>query len=121
MSLVDTARAVIERHGEAVTVRSDVVGAGANSWTSGAVVSVFYAGRGRAAHYEPNQIAGGIEQHDVLFSLDPAGFPVLPKKGDKIARGSYSSDAGADWLRVVNVEVQRVQGRAAVLRVQARK
>lgn len=121
MTLRQAVSAEIARHGQTYTLRSAVVGAGANAWTSGTEVASYSTCKGRERRYKPVEIRGGIAEHDTLLTLDASTCLAVPKNGDKIAAGEFTGDAGADWLRIVNVYAPRVAGVAAVYKLQVRK
>lgn len=120
MSLAASVSSVLGGYGQSFTIRKGKAAAGANAWTAGAENPEYYHCRGRVRHFTPTEIRGAIKQRDSLVILDPATVLVPPVEGDKIAVGTFTGDAGAKWLQIVNVYGPQVRDSVGVYRLEVR-
>lgn len=118
MSLYRNPAVLLEQLGEAYTLRRKTVAAGANSWTAGAGTITYYPQRGQVRIGDPN--AGTSMRNDARgLARDAQAVHVLspdyeaPQQGDQVAPGTYTSDAGVEWLEIVYVEKVRIEGHLA--------
>lgn len=122
MTLYATAKRVIAKCGAVYTVQRRTIGAGSNAWTAGSTSTSFAACQARERGFLPKEIRGGIKEGDVEITIDAAsisgGAPVI---GDRIALGTFTSDTGANWLQIVNVESPSEKGVAVLHKCQARR
>jgi hypothetical protein len=107
--------------GARYTLRRETVAAGPNEWTKGAATVAYHGFTGRARGYKPDEIRGGILEHDEKVIIEPASVSVVPRAGDRIALGAYTADAGAEWRHVISVYAARVNGQVGVYRLQVRR
>ncbi len=110
----------IRRAGAVYTLRRETAAAGANSWTQGATTYQFFQCYAFERGYKSNEIAGGIVENDVLITVDAASLATTPKKGDRIALGSFYRDVGADWREVISPKVIYEGGLPVVHKLQTR-
>lgn len=120
MSLASVQTRLNARFGAIYTLRKANRAAGANSWTAGAETPAFYPCRAKARHYRPNEIRGGIQEKDILVTVDEASIEVAPEVGDGIALGTHVATAGVAWGTIVNVYTTRVAGAVTSYRLQVR-
>jgi glutamate synthase domain-containing protein 1 len=119
MSLEQTVAAIAAAYGADYTVRRVTSGAGPNAWTAGAETIAYMHARGRERNAEPKALRGGMSEAETLIVLDAASCPTQPRKGDRIALGRFTADAGAEWRQIVNVVAGREGAHVRVWRVEA--
>lgn len=103
MTVAYTLGRIVDAYGAAYTIRKASPGAGANSWTQGAATISYAPCKGRERLHRARSLAGGMTEGLRLIVVDAATCATEPRKGDRIALGAFSSDAGAEWLQIVNV------------------
>lgn len=103
MNLRSAIRAGMVLAGGEFTLRRETKAAGPNAWTAGAATVEYFPCIARARGYKPNEVRGGILEHDEKISVDPTSICVEPRKDDRIAVGTWSADGGADWRHVISV------------------
>lgn len=111
----------LKRHGSTHTLRLATVAAGANAWTAGSATTAYSECIAYERKFQPAEIRGGINEHDCLVTVDAATCLSVPVDGGRIAPGSFTSDAGAEWRQIVNVTAVKVAGRVAVYKLQVRR
>jgi len=123
MSTLPTVARMVRRYGTAYTLRKPGRAAGANSWTAGAEVPTYHACKARARELRNSdgQIKPGLNEGESLVTIDAQSISVDPTKGDLIALGTFTSDAGAEWLTVVDVYGPREAGRVAVYKLRVKR
>lgn len=106
MSLIDSTADMIARKGAAFTLWRDAIAAGANEWTAGTKTPSFYPCRARQRYYDPRKVVGTINQNESLIIVSAPTLAVVPKPGDRIAKGAFTSNqAGAQWQQVIAVDI----------------
>lgn len=121
MTLAKAVSDVFARHGATWTLRRASRAAGANDWTAGAETVTYSTFAARERGYKPGEIRGGIQEKDALVIVDAASASVAPAEGDRVALGSFTADAGAEWRHVVNVYAVRRAATTLVYRLQVRR
>lgn len=122
MSITAAPRNLIASYGQVMTIRRRALAAGPNAWTKGAETITYHPARGRARGYKPTELVGGIQAGDQRIALDAASATIEPTiTTDEIAVGTFTGDAGADWLRIVSIYSPTVRGGTPLHVLQVRK
>lgn len=111
MSLEDNARHLLERYGEAYTLKRTTSYVEDNSWTKATEDAVYHEQIGKRRVSEPNDAGGGLARDaQSVFILHPDYTE--PVKGDRVAPGAITADDDADvhWHEIVHVDHVRVKG-----------
>lgn len=96
--------AMLKAFGAAYTLWRAAEAAGANSWSSGVVTNTFYPCRARAKDKTVRTVHGTIAETEKLLIVDAASLAIVPVKGDRVAKGTYTANqAGAHWHSVLEV------------------
>lgn len=105
MSFAATVARIVNRYGATYTLRRDTPTGGApNAWTQGTPHAIsYFACKGRQLGYSARDLRGAMQEEETSFTIDAASLAATPRDGDKIALGTFTADAGAQWLGVVNV------------------
>ena len=121
MTLAGTVARVTARHGATFTLHRKTLGPGATPWKPGAPTSQFETVTAQERGYRPKEIVGTIQEGDVLVTVDAATCSLRPKVGDRIALGSFTVEAGAEWRQIVSVYEARKNGVVHAYKLQARR
>jgi hypothetical protein len=80
------------RYGEIVTLRRETPAAGGNAWTEGAIAYEYVAAQGSFRAFRPNELKGGILEHDLLCTLDVANIGAVPTPADYVTPGALPAE-----------------------------
>lgn len=119
--MASTVNRMMQAYGANYTLWRQAQSAGAHAWDSGAMTDTFYACRGRDRHFQFKIVQGALQEDVTILVVDAASLSVVPRKGDRIARGSYVASAGADWFQITNVNAPRLGDSVAVYRLDVSK
>lgn len=119
--LADAVANEIARHGAPHTLRRETVVGGGNDWTRTAGLTTYIECIARIRKFRPDEIKGGIVEGDCLAVISAPTLAGTPAAGDRIAVGTHTADAGAEWYQVVHAVETRVGHRVATWRLIVRR
>ena len=123
MSLAGTVARMVARYGAAHTLLRTTNAAGPNDWTEGAPTNAFYPCRAREfdGRGQDGELKPGLSEGETTLTIDAATIAVAPRKGDRVALGTFTATDGVSWSIVVDVAEPRIRGAVSAYKLRIRK